>query len=83
MGTYCITCKNKECANHNKSIYFGWACEKYFNNGYTNADHIRQMSDKDLAEFLATKLPCEACDCPELMLKWLQSPTTESNIKEN
>ena len=82
MGTYCMTCKNRECPNHNKSIYFGWKCDKYFNNGYTNADHIRQISDKDLAEFLVTKLPYEDCDWPELILKWLQSPCAESNIKE-
>jgi hypothetical protein len=81
MGTNCITCKNKECVNHNKSVYFSWDCKKYFNNGYTNADHIRQLSDKDLANFLTTKLPCAACDCTDLMLEWLRSPTTESNIK--
>lgn len=29
MGTYCITCKNKECINYNRSIYFSWDCKKY------------------------------------------------------
>ena len=81
MWTDCITCKNRECPNHNRSISFGWRCDKYYNNGYTNADHIRQLSDKDLAEFLAKKLPDGFLDRPYLTLKWLQSPCTESNVK--
>lgn len=55
MGTYCMSCKNKECVNHNKSIYFEWDCKKYINNAYTNADHIREMNDKELAEFLMSE----------------------------
>ena len=47
MGTYCITCKNNECDNRNKPIYFGLDCEKYFNNGYINADRIREMNDEE------------------------------------
>ena len=52
MGTYCITCKNNECDNRNKPIYFGLDCEKYFNNGYINADRIREMNDEELAQWL-------------------------------
>ena len=62
MGTYCISCKNKECPNHNKSIYFSWDCEKYCNNGYTNADHIRRLSDDKLAEWLVRKVKCTSCN---------------------
>ena len=29
MDTYCMTCKNKECINYNRSIYFSWNCKKY------------------------------------------------------
>ena len=83
MWTDCMTCKNRECPNHNQSIAFGWKCEKYYNNGYTNADHIRQLSDKDLAEFITLKMDCDICTCPQLMLKWLQSPCTESNVRSN
>lgn len=50
----------------------------------TNADRIRNMSDKELAEWINTKNTCEQCDCePESLcmkvpctngiLKWLQS----------
>lgn len=87
MGTYCITCKNKKCINYNRPIYFGWDCEKYFNNGYTNADHIREMSDNELAKFLMqdwfVKDVCKNCEgeydrcgdtefCTKEILKWLK-----------
>ena len=47
----------------------------------TNADHIRAMTDKELAEFLShprsvcPKLDCDKCeedDCHVCMLEWLQ-----------
>ena len=67
MGTYCMTCKNKQCINHNKSIYFGWDCKEYINNGYTNADRIREMNDDELAKFLMSdwfvKDVCKKCEC--------------------
>lgn len=40
----------------------------------TIADHIRAMSDEELAEFLAVKLPDDICDWPDLMLEWLRQP---------
>lgn len=90
MGTYCITCKNKECINHGKPICFNWGCEKYINNVFSNADHIREMTDEELSEFLwQFDLDKVAYDdkYPAYtrikLLEWLQSPTTESNIKEN
>ena len=52
MDTYCIDCKNKECENYNKPIYFNWGCDKYVNNVFTNADMIREMTDEELAAFL-------------------------------
>ena len=85
MGVYCITCKNKECPNHNKSIYFDWDCKKYFNNGYTNADHIRELSDDKLSEWLVRKVKCTGCNaencdeefCINLMKEWVKYPCKE------
>ena len=84
MTTYCLSCKNKECSNYGKSIMFGWSCEKYINNVYTNADHIREMNDKELAEFFAEGIrEIEFCHagaclddetCADCMLKWLLKP---------
>ena len=52
----------------------------------TNADRIRNMSDKELAEWINTKSTCEQCayepenlcikprtTCTNGILKWLQS----------
>lgn len=49
----------------------------------TNADRIRSMSDKELAEFLMKptriipKYECEDCenDCTECVLEWLREET--------
>lgn len=48
----------------------------------TIADKIRTMSDEEMAEFMATKLPDYICDWTDLMLKWLQQPAEvlESDI---
>ena len=55
----------------------------------SNADHIRAMSDEELAKFIATPCQCEVrpkrdgfreCGndlCLQYLLKWLQSPTEE------
>ena len=85
MGTYCITCKNKECINHNRSIYFSWECKKYCNNGYTNADYIRQLSNDKLAEWLVRKVKCIDCNmencneesCINLMKQLIKYPCEE------
>lgn len=53
----------------------------------TNADRIRAMSDKELAEFLMKptriipKYECEDCenDCTECVLEWLKE---EANSKK-
>ena len=89
MWTDCMTCKNRECPNHNKSIAFGWKCEKYYNNGYTNADHIRQLSDKGMAEFLwqfeieEVARESEHFLTLRKLLEWLQSPCTASNVRSD
>lgn len=44
---------------------------------YTNADRIRDMSDEELAKFLAYKLPDDICDWDDLMLKWLKEPVED------
>lgn len=50
----------------------------------TNADRIRAMTNEELAEFFATKLPCEACDFPDIMLQWLlESCSGEQTADEN
>ncbi len=43
----------------------------------TNADHIREMDDNELAEFLSTKLNDDFYGCPDLILQWLQQPAEE------
>lgn len=89
MGTYCMTCKNKECINHGRPICFDWGCEKYINNVFTNADMIREMTDKELLEFLwqfdleDVARETEFFITSRRLFEWLQSPATESNIKEN
>lgn len=44
----------------------------------TNADRIREMSDDELAKFLATKLNDDFYGCPDLILQWLQQPAEEA-----
>jgi len=43
----------------------------------TNADRIRAMDDKELTEFLSTKLNDDFYGCPDLILQWLQQPAEE------
>lgn len=56
----------------------------------TNADRIRNMTDEELADFLATYVQCEGCwladtcasdlsrNCYDSLLKWLRSTVEES-----
>lgn len=89
MDTYCMTCKNKECINHGRPICFNWNCEKYVNNVFTNADMLREMTDEELSNFLwqfdleEVARDTEFFITRKRLLEWLQSPATESNIKEN
>lgn len=56
-------------------------CKKYKPNYTTNADHIRSMSDEELANVVANgvgcvlKAPhCMDVDCTPCILKWLKQP---------
>ena len=83
--TSCLICKNQECINHGRPITIGWVCEQYLNNGYTNADHIREISNEKLAKFLLHKVKCTGCNaehcdeefCLNMMKDWLQNPCEE------
>lgn len=85
MGTYCMTCKNKECINHGRPICFDWGCEKYINNVFTNADNIREMTDEELSNFLWQFDLDEVASDGEFfitrkrLLEWLQSPATKGS----
>ena len=58
----------------------------------TNADRIRSMTDKELAEWMETNVTCASCpvdldvcrnklpggmSCKEVLFDWLKSPVTE------
>jgi len=53
----------------------------------TNADHIRSLSDEELAEWFAETVGCKLCDriglcrgvseCKEAYLQWLKSEVKE------
>lgn len=57
----------------------------------TNADRIRNMTDEELVDFLATHVQCEDCwladtcasdlsrNCYDSLLKWLRSAVEESH----
>ena len=58
----------------------------------TNADHIRYMTDEELAGFLSPSFSCYGCparpfcekdeagtDCNELVANWLKQPYEEDN----
>lgn len=62
----------------------------------TNGDHIRAMSDDELAEFLnRVKQPCDNCQlavvegactetlCDDAMEKWLKQPVEDDEIIED
>lgn len=63
--------------------------EAEYDNGKTNADHIRSMSDSELAWFLCGVFDDDECDgkyiCGETIphydedkiVEWLKSPTTD------
>ena len=58
----------------------------------TNADHIRTMSDKELAELIRSMMDCVSCEkmfsfkcdesyehCLSVCLNWLQMPSEEED----
>lgn len=55
---------------------------------YTNADHIRYMTDEELAVFLHTSFSCYGCparivcesadlDCDDIVFDWIKQPYKE------
>ena len=59
----------------------------------TNADRIRAMSDKELAELMRSMMGCDSCGnmfsfkcdgsyehCSSVCLKWLQQPAKEETL---
>ena len=59
----------------------------------TNADRIRAMSDKELAELMRSMMDCDSCGnmfsfkcdgnyehCSSVCLKWLQKPAEEDGM---
>ena len=66
-------------------------CKNFKPDYKTNADHIRAMSDEELANFLAPSFTCYACPsrilcdsdttgrtCSEIFAKWLKQPYKEA-----
>lgn len=54
------------------------SCKRYAKT-ITNADCIRAMTDEELAEFIASGIPCDVCnpndyceDCEICVLNWLK-----------
>ena len=64
-------------------------CSRFRGDYQSNADHIRAMSDEELANFLAPSFTCHACPssilcdsdtgrtCSELFAEWLRQPYKE------
>lgn len=87
MDKHCRICHNTSCSNHGKNISFlgdGWKCN--YIPVPTNADHIRAMSDEELAEFIKhIKVRAAFCkavkdnDAFEALCsaEWLQMPAEE------
>ena len=61
----------------------------------TNADRIRAMSDKELAELMRSMMDCDSCGnmfsfkcdgsyehCLSVCLEWLQKPAEEDNYEQ-
>ena len=70
-------------------------CKQYKPNYTTNADRIRAMSDKELAELMRSMMDCDSCGnmfsfkcdgsyehCSSVCLNWLQQPAEEEDDYE-
>ena len=66
MSRYCNICRNTSCLNHGTDTTLvggDWGCN--YIPVPTNADHIRAMSDEELAEWIRNGISSDACDyCP-------------------
>ena len=67
--------------SHCKSYPRCYGCNAFRNP--TNADHIRSMSDEELAMLLYEVGYDEGWDKPEYALKWLQQPAEEDDNETN
>lgn len=92
MSRYCNICRNTSCLNHGTDTTLvgdDWGCN--YIPAPTNADHIRAMSDEELAEFLSDFKDCAGdclvgrgvkdcsgiCATKETLKMWLQQPAEE------
>ena len=94
MKQYCKECKYCHSVSQ-ESRFYCWGqknapevnpfetCESWKSNKTTNADHIRNMSDKDLAKWIEKLYGCSHClgfavpcdnQCEKYWLEWLHSP---------
>ena len=87
----CKNCPVKPC----ETLYRGSIClsrrhKLGLGDPMTNADHIRAMSDEEMAEFIISipmcvgedkDLNCEIDVCKECFLKWLQQPAEEDKYE--
>ena len=92
MDKHCRICHNTSCSNHGKNISFlgdGWKCN--YIPVPTNADHIRAMSDEELAEFIKhIKVRAAFCkavkdnDAFEALCsaEWLKQPAKEDDYEQ-
>lgn len=82
----CRNCKKSGCSLAGKNHEMMFDCKSYIGN--TNADHIRNMADEELAELfqnlccpysLGGKVDCniENLGCGVCWLSWLKSPVNK------
>ena len=84
----CNDCKNlrkkPQCKYYGFGSNHAEKCKDYEESKQTNADHIRSMSDEELAEFLIDhhRYPCKYCsgchvECSDGLMQWLKSEAKE------
>lgn len=83
MSKYCRICRNSNCNNHGRDIVFigdEWSCN--YIPVPTNADHIRNMNDEELAEWLYKFFWGRCKDItPFNIEKWLQQPADKGRCE--
>lgn len=77
-----MKCRYKESCGY--EVCMEDCCPDYKAEPKTNADHIREMSDEMLAEWLGAYMDCAVCpvdgncivgkSCKELIIGWLRKP---------
>lgn len=87
MSKYCQICRNSDCNNHGRDIVFigdGWNCN--YVPVPTNADHIRNMNNNELAEIIPCPMNISNFQCPvstsitckECKQQWLLQPADKN-----